>query len=156
MTIFGAALRAMGVSKKRAKALMMVFGGGMFVFGFGLFCVPWLVGWILGSAEQTVAVFFAAVFVVINVMEHALVLDLIGEAIAAVLRLPAEAASGVLLASAAVASSVTDNIPLAAMLAKILSTQQRPETSRPMSIRAIRCRPEGPAIARGHPPSKTR
>lgn len=65
--------------------------------------------------------FFAALFVVINVMEHAMVLEMIGEGIRIVLDLPTQAASGVLLLSSAVASSVTDNIPLAAMLAQILN-----------------------------------
>ena len=65
--------------------------------------------------------FFAGLFVVIYVMEQALVLDLIGKGIAQMLLLPASAASASLLTSAAVASSVTDNIPLAAVLAKILS-----------------------------------
>ncbi len=67
--------------------------------------------------------FFAALFVVINVMEHAGVLDLIGNGIKVMLALPVRVASGLLLVSSAVASSVTDNIPLAAMLAKILSAQ---------------------------------
>ncbi len=73
--------------------------------------------------------FFAALFVVINVMEHALVLDLIGSGIAKLLQLPDYLNSGVLLASSAVASSVTDNIPLAAMLAKILASMQTPSDS---------------------------
>lgn len=65
--------------------------------------------------------FFAALFVVIYVMEQALVLDLIGSGIGAMLGLPAMLAQGSLLVSAAGASSVTDNIPLAAVLAKILA-----------------------------------
>jgi len=81
------------------------------------------------AVDWDLLAFFAALFVVINVMEHALVLDLIGTAIAAVLKLPTQAASAVLLASAAVASSVTDNIPLAAMLAKILDTMKTPSES---------------------------
>ncbi|VAX37305.1 hypothetical protein MNBD_PLANCTO02-1306 [hydrothermal vent metagenome] len=68
--------------------------------------------------------FFAALFVVINVMEHAGVLGLIGNGIATMLALPVRMASGLLLASSAIASSVTDNIPLAAMLAKILKAQE--------------------------------
>ena len=81
------------------------------------------------AVDWDLLAFFAALFVVINVMEHALVLDLIGQGIAAVLMLPDQAASGVLLASAAVASSVTDNIPLAAMLAKILASMNTPSDS---------------------------
>ncbi len=73
--------------------------------------------------------FFAALFVVINMMEHALVLDLIGNGIAKMLSLPTSLASGLLLVSSAVASSVTDNIPLAAMLAKILGGMQTPSDS---------------------------
>lgn len=64
--------------------------------------------------------FFAALFVVINVMEHALVLDLIGDGLKPIIGLGETVGSGVLLVAAAVASSVTDNIPLAAVLAKIL------------------------------------
>jgi len=62
--------------------------------------------------------FFAALFIVINIMEHAQVLDAIGVGLAWMLELPGQSAS--LLVSAAAASSVTDNIPLAAMLANIL------------------------------------
>ena len=72
---------------------------------------------------------FAALFVAINVMEHALVLDLIGKGIAMVLEAPQQMASSVLLASAALASSVTDNIPLSAVLAKILNSMQTESTS---------------------------
>ena len=64
--------------------------------------------------------FFAALFVVIHTMEHAQVLAMIGNGIKYLLELPAGWNSGVLLASSAAASSVTDNIPLAAMLAQIL------------------------------------
>jgi len=67
--------------------------------------------------------FFVALFVVINVMEHALVLDLIGQVIAMIIGESASVlGTAALLVSAAVFSSVTDNIPLAAMLAKILSS----------------------------------
>ena len=64
--------------------------------------------------------FFAALFVVINMMEHAYVLEKIGDWLSLILQLPASAATGTLLTASAAASSVTDNIPLAAMLAKIL------------------------------------
>jgi Na+/H+ antiporter NhaD/arsenite permease-like protein len=67
--------------------------------------------------------FFASLFVVINVMEHAQVLTVMGEGIKAMLDLrPRGVDSSSLLVSSAVASSVTDNIPLAAMLGKILVT----------------------------------
>ena len=64
--------------------------------------------------------FFAALFVVINVMEHALVLEGIGKGLAAIIGLGDVMGTAAILISSAVASSVTDNIPLAAMLAKIL------------------------------------
>ena len=67
--------------------------------------------------------FFASLFVVIYVMEQAGVLALIGRGISVMLALPAAAAQGSLLVSAAAASSVTDNIPLAAVLAKILAVE---------------------------------
>ncbi len=66
--------------------------------------------------------FFAALFVVINVMEHAHVLELIGEGLGGIIGLGDVGGTAAILASSAVASSVTDNIPLAAMLAKILAT----------------------------------
>ncbi len=64
--------------------------------------------------------FFAALFIVINVMEHAQVLHLVGRLLTPILDLGDTAGPGVLLVASAAASSVTDNIPLAAMLAKIL------------------------------------
>jgi Na+/H+ antiporter NhaD/arsenite permease-like protein len=73
--------------------------------------------------------FFAALFVVINVMEHALVLDGIGKGLAAIIGLGDVVGTGAILVSAAVASSVTDNIPLAAMLAKILENLGTDPTS---------------------------
>ncbi len=71
--------------------------------------------------------FFAALFVVINVMEHAMVLDLIGKGLARIISLNEiighGAGTGAILVSSAAFSSVTDNIPLSAMLAKILQAQ---------------------------------
>jgi len=64
--------------------------------------------------------FFAALFIVINVMEHAQVLHGIGRLLAPILSPSDTKGLGVLLVASAAASSVTDNIPLAAMLAKIL------------------------------------
>ena len=64
--------------------------------------------------------FFVCLFAVINVMEHAQVLNLIGEWLMPILGLGDSAGPASLLVASAVASSVTDNIPLAAMLAKIL------------------------------------
>lgn len=65
--------------------------------------------------------FFAALFIVINVMEHAKVLELIGVGLAQVIELGPTLGTGLILLASAVFSSVTDNIPLAAMLAKILT-----------------------------------
>ncbi len=73
------------------------------------------------AVDWDLLAFFASLFVVIHVMENARVLDVIGQGIAALLRLPDPVNSAVLLSSSAVASSVTDNIPLAAMLAQILA-----------------------------------
>lgn len=67
--------------------------------------------------------FFAALFVVINVMEHAMVLKLIGTGLSSIIEAPADIAAAGLLVVSAVFSSVTDNIPLAAMLAKILQAR---------------------------------
>ena len=73
--------------------------------------------------------FFACLFVVINVMEHAQVLALIGKGLAQVIQLGPTLGAGLILVLAAAASSVTDNIPLAAMLAKILVGLNTPANS---------------------------
>lgn len=64
--------------------------------------------------------FFAALFIFIHVAEEALVLEQIGHVLEGIIGWgPQAGTAGVLVGSAAF-SSVTDNIPLAAMLAKIL------------------------------------
>ncbi len=73
--------------------------------------------------------FFAGLFVVISVMEHAQVLTLIGKGLAVVIDLGDTLGTGLILLAAAAFSSVTDNIPLAAMLAKILSALDKPADS---------------------------
>ena len=74
--------------------------------------------------------FFMALFVVINVMEHAHVLELIGRGIGVIIGEEENLlGTGALLVSSAVFSSVTDNIPLAAMLSKILAAGNTPGTS---------------------------
>jgi Na+/H+ antiporter NhaD/arsenite permease-like protein len=70
--------------------------------------------------------FFASLFVVINVMEHAKVLALIGSGLGVVIGLGDSLGSGALLVSSAMASAVTDNIPLSAVLAKILGSFPSP------------------------------
>ncbi|MEO0584422.1 MAG: SLC13 family permease [Bacteroidota bacterium] len=64
--------------------------------------------------------FFAFLFIVIGVMEYAQVLELIGGLVTSLLDLGDIWGPQALLWASAVASSVTDNIPLAAMLAKTL------------------------------------
>ncbi len=75
--------------------------------------------------------FFAALFVVIYVMEHAQVLHALGRAVQWVVRFdePGTKDVGVLLVGSAAFSSVTDNIPLAAMLAQILGAAGVPGDS---------------------------
>lgn len=73
--------------------------------------------------------FFACLFVVINVMEHAQVLALIGEGLKRVIGLGEIGGIASILVLSAAASSVTDNIPLAAMLAKILGGLNTPSNS---------------------------
>ncbi len=75
----------------------------------------------LRAIDWDLLFFFAFLFVVIHVMEHAQVLGLIGSALEQVIALGDVGGTAVLLTAAAVFSSVTDNIPLAAMLAKALS-----------------------------------
>ena len=74
------------------------------------------------SVDWDLIIFFITLFVVINVMEHAMVLELIGKGITFVIGTEDSLfGTGALLVLSAVFSSVTDNIPLAAMLAKILA-----------------------------------
>ncbi len=73
--------------------------------------------------------FFAGLFIVINVMEHAQVLTLIGHGLAAIIDMGETVGTGLILVAAAAFSSVTDNIPLAAMLSKILHQLGKPTDS---------------------------
>ncbi len=68
--------------------------------------------------------FFAFLFVVIHVMEEAGVLHLIGRGVAPIIAMGGVVGGGLLLVVSAMASAVTDNIPLAAMLSKILSAPE--------------------------------
>ena len=81
------------------------------------------------AVDWDLLAFFAGLFIVINMMEHALVLALIGKALTPIIALGETLGGGLLLIAAAVASSVTDNIPLAAMLAKILVAMDIPSES---------------------------
>ncbi len=73
--------------------------------------------------------FFAALFAVISIMEHAEVLALIGRGLEHLIALGETLGPASILVSSAVASSVTDNIPLAAMLAKIFAARGTPQDS---------------------------
>ena len=66
--------------------------------------------------------FFTGLFIVINVMEHAQVLATMGKGLVLLLDMGESVGGLALLMASAVCSSVTDNIPLAAMLAKILTS----------------------------------
>lgn len=73
------------------------------------------------AIDWDLLLFFSYLFVVIHVMEHAQVLHLIGQGIGALLALGDVGGPLALLWSGALASSVTDNVPLAAVLGKILA-----------------------------------
>ncbi len=73
------------------------------------------------AVDWDLLAFFAGLFVFINVLEHAQVLAMIGQGLEHILALGQTAGSAALLVASAAFSSVTDNIPLSAMLAKILS-----------------------------------
>ena len=78
------------------------------------------------AVDWDLLAFFGSLFIVIGVMEHAQVLAVIGRGLAAVVGLGAKLGPVALLWCSAGISSVTDNIPLSAMLAKIFSTAPEP------------------------------
>ena len=96
---------------------------------FLLLFAPHKVEEALNTVEWSLVIFFASLFVIIGVMELAGVLAAIGDALAILISLPGMAATAAVTWSAAIASSVTDNIPLAVVLAKILSLQATPPDS---------------------------
>jgi Na+/H+ antiporter NhaD/arsenite permease-like protein len=67
--------------------------------------------------------FFVFLFVVIYVMEYAGVLEAIGGGISILIELGDSIGVGALLVASALASAVTDNVPLAAVLGKILAAR---------------------------------
>lgn len=75
---------------------------------------------VYASLDWDLLFFFAFLFVVIGVMEHAQVLDMIGGLVTSLMGLGDTGGPIAMLWSSAAASSVTDNIPLAAMLAKTI------------------------------------
>jgi Na+/H+ antiporter NhaD/arsenite permease-like protein len=102
-------------------------GLGFVAMAFGLFML-WSykheVDQFYKGLDWDLIFFFMTLFVVINVMEHAKVLELIGHGIKIVIALGPLAGGAGLLWGSALASAVTDNIPLAAVLAKVLALQQ--------------------------------
>lgn len=87
-----------------------------------------------GAVDWDLLGFFAALFIVIYVMEHAMVLHAIGNGLQMVLQdftaSPAnQMDASILLFGSAVFSSVTDNIPLAAMFGSILHDLGTPNDS---------------------------
>ena len=81
------------------------------------------------AVDWDLLAFFAALFIVVNVMEHAQVLAVIGHGLERIIGLGEVMGTAAVLVSSAAFSSVTDNIPLAAMLAKILSALGTPSDS---------------------------
>ena len=74
------------------------------------------------AVDWDLLAFFVALFIVINVMEDADVLKFIGKGITLLIgEHESQFGSSALLIASALTSSVTDNIPLSAMLAKILA-----------------------------------
>ena len=88
---------------------------------FLLLFAPHKVEEALNTVEWSLVLFFASLFVIIGVMELAGVLEAIGDGLEVLLGLGGMLATAAVTWSAAIASSVTDNIPLAVVLAKILS-----------------------------------
>ncbi len=81
------------------------------------------------TIDWDLLLFFSYLFVVIHVMDGAGVLGLIGQGIEALIDTGEYLGPLALLWSGALASSVTDNVPLAAVLAKILASATPPTPS---------------------------
>jgi Na+/H+ antiporter NhaD/arsenite permease-like protein len=79
------------------------------------------------QVDWDLLLFFAFLFIVIGVAEHAKVLDVIGAGVVRLMALGEVAGPLALLWASSIASSVTDNIPLAAVLAKTMSTINDPQ-----------------------------
>lgn len=78
------------------------------------------------TVEWSLVIFFASLFVIIGVMDLAGVLEAIGEVLKKLLTWPAAGATSAVLWASALASSVTDNIPLAVVLSRILDLMEIP------------------------------
>ncbi|MCA8925885.1 MAG: hypothetical protein KDD82_29020 [Planctomycetes bacterium] len=104
--------------------------GGEHGLGMGFVALAFAAGMLLlykhevdkfyAAVDWDLLAFFGCLFVVIFVMEHAAVLSTMGQGLAWLLDRGENLGVVLLLWSAAGLSSVTDNIPLSAMLAKIL------------------------------------
>ena len=81
------------------------------------------------AIDWDLLLFFAYLFIVIHVMEGAQVLGLIGKGISSLIDMGPNLGPAALLWSSSLASSVTDNVPLAAVLAKILAAREVPGAS---------------------------
>ncbi len=73
------------------------------------------------GVDWDLLLFFCFLFIVIGVAEHAQVLDLIGNGVLKLMKLGDTAGPAALLWASSIASSITDNIPLAAVLSKTMS-----------------------------------
>ena len=111
-----------------ASALPVIrdLGMGFVAMGFAALALVWYkhdVDRNYQAFDWDLLFFFVYLFVVINVAEHAGVLDAIGEAIGELVALGETVGGAGLLWASALASSVTDNVPLAAVLGKILAAR---------------------------------
>ena len=132
---FGAAMLLAFIATIATTSVLPVIsdlGMGYVALGFGLIMLVRyrsIADRFYQAIDWDLLAFFATLFVVINVMEHAQVLALIGQGLERVVDLGPRLGGSVLLLLSAFFSSVTDNIPLAAMLAKILQGLETPGDS---------------------------
>lgn len=129
--LFAAAMLALFIGAIATSSVLdYPLGMGFVAMGFGIAMLiryKSTVDRFYRNLDWDLLLFFAFLFITINVMEHAQVLALIGKGLALLVGLDAQiagAGSAATLTSAALFSAVTDNIPLAAMLAKILDAME--------------------------------
>jgi Na+/H+ antiporter NhaD/arsenite permease-like protein len=79
---------------------------------------------VLNEVEWTLVLFFVGLFTLLGVMEHAHVLEMIGDGLKGTLGSGSTTGPLAMLWSSAFFSGLTDNIPLAAVLAKVLGNFQ--------------------------------
>ena len=132
---FGAAMTILFIVAIATTSVLPVvseLGMGFVAMSFGvimLICFKHEVEEFYQAVDWDLLGFFVALFAIINVMEHAGVLGMIGRGIEAMLAIGDTGGTAALLVASAGFSSVTDNIPLAAMLAKILASLGTPADS---------------------------